>query len=196
MGFIREAVRRCSPNWEFLSGKGTLYRQSYNAPAAGGNTGILGATTQPTSGTTVVTTGITNPGVARCVRVVGNQATCTGNLVVAGKNQFGESITDTLAINGTTPVNGVKAFKTISSITVPTRGAASDSITVGPDVKLGLDRRISDAGAACLVASVDGTREGTLPTLNSTNHTVAFNTAPNGSRVFVMYMVHEDISNG
>ena len=196
MGFLVERVRRLNPVAEWLSGKGTLYRQSYSAPATAASTGVLGATTQPTSGTTVVTTGITNPAVPRALQVVGNQATCTGNLVIAGVNQFGEAITDTLAISGTTPVIGVKAFKTVTSITVPTRGAASDSITVGPSPKLGLDRKISDAGAACLVASVDGTREGTLPTLNATNHTAQFNTAPNGARNYVMYLVHEDISRG
>lgn len=196
MGFIRETVKRLNPNFEFFSGKGTLYRQKWTAPATGANTGILGATLQPTAGTTVVTTGITQPDFPRCVRVVGNQATCTGNLVITGVDQFGAVITDTLAINGTTPVNGVKAFRSITSVTVPTRGAASDSITLGPDVKLGLDRRISDAGAATISASVDGTREATLPTLSSTNHTTSFNTAPNAARNFVMYYVHEDINNG
>lgn len=192
-GQIRQVGRLSNPSGEFLSGKGTIYRQKWTAPATGANTGILGATLQPTSGTTVVTAGITQPDFARCIRVVGNQATVTGSLVIAGVDQFGNSITDTLVLNGTTPVNGVKAFKRITSVTVPTRGAASDSITLGPDVKLGLDRRISDAGGATISASVDAAREGTLPTLNSTNHTVSFNTAPNGAKVFVMYYMHEDL---
>lgn len=192
-GQIRQVGRLSNPVGEFLSGKGTIYRQKWVNAATPANTGILGATLQPTAGTTVVTTGITQPDFARCIRVVGNQATCTGNLVIAGINQFGVAITDTLAINGTTPVNGVKAFKRIDSVTVPTRGAASDSITLGPDAKLGLDRRISDAGAATISASVDGTREGTLPTLSSTNHTTTFNTAPNGARTHVLYYMHEDL---
>lgn len=195
MGFIFDNVKRMSRT-EWFSAKGTLYKQTYTAPAAAAATGVLGSTTQPTSGTTVVTTGITNPAVPRAVSVTGNQATCTGNLVVAGFNQFGEAITDTIAISGTSTVAGVKAFARITSITVPTRGAASDAVTVGIAAVLGLDRKISDAGAACLVASVNGTREGTLPTMNATNHTVVFNTAPNGSRNYVMYMVHEDVSRG
>ena len=65
------------------------------------------------------TTGITNPAVPRALSIVGNVSGITGNVVVAGKNYAGETITETLALNGATTVQGAKAFKTVTSIALP-----------------------------------------------------------------------------
>jgi hypothetical protein len=100
-------------------------------PAASDTTGIHAAITCPATGTTTVTTAITNPDTARAVSVTGNQATVAGNVVIVGTDAQGKALTSTIVANGTATVEGVKTFKTISSITVPARGAASDAISIG-----------------------------------------------------------------
>lgn len=66
-----------------------------------------------------ITTGITNPDYPRALAVDGNVAGIAGNVVIAGTNYAGEAITDTIALDGTTSKPGTKAFKTVTSITVP-----------------------------------------------------------------------------
>jgi len=66
-----------------------------------------------------ITTGITNPDYPRALAVDGNAAGIAGNVVIAGTNYAGEAITDTIALDGTTSKPGTKAFKTVTSITVP-----------------------------------------------------------------------------
>lgn len=68
-----------------------------------------------------ITTGITNPDYPRALAVVGSVAGITGDVVIAGTNYAGEAITDTIALDGTTSKPGTKAFKTVTSITVPAR---------------------------------------------------------------------------
>jgi len=73
----------------------------------------LGAATQSK------TTGITNPAVPRALSIVGNVAGITGDVVVTGKNFALETISETLALNGVTTVQGSKAFKEVDSIALP-----------------------------------------------------------------------------
>jgi hypothetical protein len=86
-------------------------------PAAASSDAIktitLGAAAQ------TITTGITNPDYPRALAVAGNAADIAGNVVIAGTNYAGEAITDTIALDGTTSKPGTKAFKTVTSITVP-----------------------------------------------------------------------------
>lgn len=65
------------------------------------------------------TTGITNPAVPRALSIVANVAGVTGNVVISGKNYAGEAMSETIALNGITTVNGAKAFKEITSIGLP-----------------------------------------------------------------------------
>lgn len=106
-------------------------------PALASTTAIHAAITQPTSGTTVVTTEITNPDVPRLLTIVGNQATVTGSVVIVGTDINDAALTDTIVSSGTSTVASTKAFKTVTSITIPTRGAASDSIAIGTSAKVG-----------------------------------------------------------
>ena len=69
-------------------------------------------------GQTVVT-GLVNPDYARALAVVGSVAGMTGNVTITGTNLAGETITETLALNGTTPKAGTKAFKTVTKVDLP-----------------------------------------------------------------------------
>lgn len=87
------------------------------APAAS-STGIhaamnLGAAAQ------TITTGFTNPAVARNARIVGNVAGINGAVTLHGKNSAGEVISEALTANGTNVVDGAKAFAEITSAVLP-----------------------------------------------------------------------------
>jgi len=191
MAFALQLLKQVSPNVEFVSGKGTLYRQTWAAPATASNTAVHAAVTSPATGTTVVTTGITNPSTPRCVRVKGSASLMTGDVVVVGKNQFGEAKTDTIALNGSAAVDGVVAFSTVTRITIPAKvNTSGDTVSVGVGVAMGAARRLSEA--SCLYATVDGAVDSALPTVNTTNSTFVFATAPNGAKNFVVCFVHVD----
>ena len=109
--------------------------QVWTAPDAPSGNGIL-ASTLLTTAVQVITTGITNPDFPRLLSVDSDGA-ATGNVVIIGTNIRGETITDTIALNGTNAVPGVKAFKTVTSIQLPVK-AAAESVFVGWLDKLGL----------------------------------------------------------
>ena len=161
-------------------------------PIAASANGVHAAVTQPTTGTTVVTTAITNPDVARNLSIVGNQSTCTGNVVIAGTNMAGQAITETIAASGTATVVGAKAFKTVTSITIPTRGAASDTIAIGLGSKLGLPHKLTMN--TVLAAALAAVREATAPTVVASasaleSNTVLLSSALDGGAVDVYYLV-------
>lgn len=128
------------------------------SPALASTTAVHAAITCPTTGTTLVTTGITNPDVPRLLSVTGNQATVTGNVVIVGTDMNGASITDTIASSGTSTVAGAKAFATVTSITIPTRGAASDTIAIGSYATVGLPVILNQAGNV-LAKTFDGSAD-------------------------------------
>jgi hypothetical protein len=114
------------------------------APLAINTTSVHAAAVQPATGTTVLTTGITNPDVPRTLRLVGNTSTVTGNVVIAGTDSNGDAITETVAMNGTTAVETTRAFHTVTSITLPARGASGDSVSVGLGSKVGLYHHLTE----------------------------------------------------
>ena len=101
---------------------GTLeasFPQHYQcAPAAVSATAVHAAMNL-TGSTQEISSAITNPDVPRTATVKGNVAGIAGNVVLHGTNIEGEAITDTLALNGSSEVEGVKAFKTITQIDLP-----------------------------------------------------------------------------
>jgi hypothetical protein len=66
-----------------------------------------------------VASAITNPDVPRTVTAKGNVSGVAGDVVITGKNVEDDAITDTIALNGASEVEGVKAFKTVSNIHLP-----------------------------------------------------------------------------
>ena len=107
------------------------------APLAVSNTAVLASTTLTASPQTI-TTGITNPDVVRNVVVKGAISASTGNVVVNGTDYTGTSITETIALSGTTAVAGNKAFATVTEIDLPVSAGSGDGVSVGVGSKLGL----------------------------------------------------------
>jgi hypothetical protein len=108
-------------------------------------------------------------------------ASLTGNVVITGTDIRGKVITDTIALNNNATVDGVKAFKTVTSILLPARVTAGDTVSIGITVKMGLE--MIPAYAVAISAHHNAVLEGTLPTvtLNATDISrcvAEFNSAP------------------
>lgn len=80
--------------------------------------GVLAATNLGVAAQ-AITDGINDPAVPRALSIVGNVVSIVGNVVITGKNYAGETITETVALNGVTTVNGNKAFKDVDSVALP-----------------------------------------------------------------------------
>lgn len=132
-------------------------------PAASSATAVHAAVTLPNTGTLEVTTAITNPDVPRTVTVKGNAVGIAGNVVIDGTNAAGVAIQDTIALNGSTEVEGVKAFKTVTKITLPAKtNGSGDTVSVGMAKKFGLPHIVYNA-AFLLVKLFNGSADtGTL----------------------------------
>jgi hypothetical protein len=117
-------------------GKHYVVVQKWTAPDAPSVDGIL-ASTLLTSAVQTITTGITNPDFPRTLEIDSDEGGATGDVVITGTNIRGDVVTDTIALNGTTAVEGVVAFKTITSIQLPVK-AGTESVWVGWGDKLGL----------------------------------------------------------
>lgn len=158
----------------------------------------LAATVSSSNGTTTITTGLANPDFPRAVKVCASTSQlASGNVVVSGTNQWGASVSDTIALGaaGATGVDGAVAFKTITSVVLPaatsrnagTSGAAP-SVTLGLSNIFGLDRQI-DSVAACIRGAKNGTAETTAPIMNTTNHTVSFTNSATSSATAKMEVI-------
>jgi len=167
-----------------------IISQNLGSPAAAG-AAVLAATSSAAGST--VTTGITNPDVPRNVVCTpgGTAANVTAvSVIVNGTNVFGQTISETLpafTAGALTAVTGVKAFATITSIVIPLVGA-STTVAVTTGSKLGLNRPMSRNGV--LEAYLNGVREGTAPTVTTSNaaielNTVQLNSAYTGTPVIV-----------
>lgn len=139
-----------------------------------------------------VTTAITNPTVPRNIIVKGNAAGVVGNVVIHGTNYAGEAISEVIALNAATAVEGAKAFKTVSQIDLPVEvHAGTDTVSVGWGEKLGLPYRLTHN--TVLSAFKDNALEGTAPavTVSATaieSNTIDLNSALN-SKVVDVYLI-------
>ena len=112
--------------------------QQWTAPDAPSATAILAATLLTTA-IQSITTGITNPDFPRLLSVTGGDGNVIGDVTIVGTNIRGEVITDVIAASGTSTVAGVKAFKTVTSISLPVYASAdTETISIGITDKLGL----------------------------------------------------------
>jgi len=119
---------------------GKLYAvvQKWTSPDAPGADDVLSATLLTTAVQTV-SSGITNPDFPRTLSIVGGDGNVTGNVVVTGRNIRNEVVTDTIAANGSSTVEGVVAFASVSSIQLPVYAVAdTETIAVGIGDTLGL----------------------------------------------------------
>lgn len=162
----------------------TLEFRDFGAPIAANTSVTHAAITQPTTGTTTVTTGFVDSDVPRIFTVTGNQSSCTGNLVLTIECEDGTFVDETVAIAGTSTVPTVNAGVRITEAIVPTRGSAADAITLGRGVKLGVGMAL--ARKTVLISIENGIQVSPFlailtPSGTMSQNLVAFATAPNGA---------------
>jgi hypothetical protein len=96
----------------------TRFQVSAEKAVASSNVGVLAAKPLTALAQQIIT-GLSNPAVPRNLIIKGSAAGTTGNVVAHGTNFDGKVITETIALNGVTAVEGNKAFKTVSQIDLP-----------------------------------------------------------------------------
>ncbi len=166
-----------------------IYSVALGAVALGVNNAILTDTAMASGATTDVTVFAGQPDVARCLTVKGNDANVTGDVVITGTNIGGETISETIALSGASTVSGSKAFRTVTSITLPAYAFANtERVRVGAGAKLGLPYRLSRNSV--IAAFLANAREATAPTVAVSasaleSNTATLNSALNGSAVIV-----------
>src|SRR5262245_5714395 len=94
---------------------GSLAISSYSlgTPALGATTAVHAAIPL-TSGAQDISTALTNPDSPRNITVTGNASGNAGNVVITGTDVKGATLTETIALSGTSTVVGNKAFATVT----------------------------------------------------------------------------------
>lgn len=144
-------------------------------PAASSNTAVASALALTTSAQPAVTAGITSPAVPRALRVAGTAVGMTGNVVITGLDIAGNTITETFALNGTTGIDGTRAFAAVTSVALPVRTNPGDTVNIGTLSALGLPVR--SAHNTVIRAVYNNTVEGTAPTVTVSATDISLNTA-------------------
>jgi hypothetical protein len=147
---------------------------NFGAPAAANATAILNAQSIATAGGVNVSFTMSEIW-GRNVTVVASAA-ATSTVTVIGRDYLGQPMRETLTLNGTTPVVGLKSFKWI--FRVEYGATAGVTINVGTGSRLGLPYRVSNVLAE-KVNSVAGT-VGTLTAAVLTDPQTATTGDPRG----------------
>lgn len=161
-------------------------------------TGIHAAITCSASAVTTVTTAITNPSVPRNITATAGGTAGSIKSVqvtITGTNYADEVITEDLpafTVDTAGTVAGSKAFKTVTSISIPAMDGAGATAAIGFGEILGLPYKLPHN--TVFKAYLDNTLEATAPTVTvSTSalegNTVDLNSALNSKVVDVYLMV-------
>lgn len=173
-----------------------VYRQAWVDAAALDTDGHLATQSIATAVTVTTFTGAL-AGVhdfARAVQVVASGA-ATSTVIVTGKDQHGNTRTETLTLTGATPVIGKVAFKSLTSVyfgaTAGTTVDLGSSDVFGLDYKMTEDTvfwELEDGVAATAGTVVAGTATANTDPLGTYDP----NSAADGSADFVIYYVVND----
>jgi hypothetical protein len=183
-----------------------VYLMDLGAPAALSANGVINATAVGGAGLVTLNGALVSGGVAtlggnfgRGISIVSSGAGDTTQTVTArGFDAYNEPMTETISANGTTTVQGLKAFKRIASVTAS--AAFAGNLSVGVNDKLGFGYRL-DGNWQIINSFVDGTSEAgtrvfavtTSPATAITGDvrgTITPTTATNGTRNYRVQMIH------
>ena len=173
--------------------RGYVAKVSWTAAdaTASSTTGIHAAVTD-TGEEVTITEDITNPSCARNITATaGGTAADIGaiQVTITGTNVLDEEITEDLpafTVDTAGTVQGNKAFKTVTSITIPAHDGTGATTAIGVTNKLGLPYKLSNN--TVLKTYINNTLESTDTTVavsstNIENNTILCNTALSGKAV-------------
>lgn len=166
--------------------------------ATASNTAVHAAVTD-TGVQQVVTTAITNPPYSRNITATagGTGADIKAiTVTIAGTNMNGDAITEVLpAFTVDTPgtVSGSKAFKTVTSITIPAHDGTGATTAIGFGNKCGFPDKLAHNTVLKGGAYLANVREGTDPTVAVSasaleSNTFTLNSSLNGTAVDLYYL--------
>ena len=122
-----------------------------------------------------ITAGINQPDVPRIMTVKGNDGNVAGDVVIHGTNFAGTTVSDTIALNGSTEVEGLIAFKTVTSIDFPAYSVAG-TVSIGRSASIGFPSIINNTSDVITHDFNGATDAGTVvadATLGKSVYTVA-----------------------
>lgn len=93
----------------------------------------------------------------------------TAVITIRGLDEYGVAMTESLTLNGTTPVLGKKAWKTV--VSYQAGAAMANNLSIGSSVKMGFPMMLG-AKAYVISESVDGDVAGTRATIVAADSTV------------------------
>lgn len=185
---------------------GKLYPVILNlgAPDASDVDGILEAYTgsAPALDGDLVTGGVATFDVPRNI-IVDSGGADTAVLTFTGTDEYGNTMVESITLNGTTAAVGNKAFKTVTGVT--SSGAIANGAFAGTGVKLGLPIYLDDAdfvlseqedGAAASAGTiVAGANVKATATTGDVRGTYTPNSTPDGDKNFSLIVLAEDPNN-
>lgn len=174
---------------EGIAADAQLKVQTVTTPDTASAAAVASALATLVDAQTGVTAGLTSPDVCRALVAVCT-AGLTGSLVIHGTNIDDEVVSDTITLNGATPVPGMVAFKTVTSVDIPAWNAEGDTVNIGTTDKFGAEVLLTED--TLIKATAAGIHEATRPTVvtdaaDVEKCTIDPNTAANGSKTFKFY---------
>lgn len=182
-----------------------LVTVNLGAPATADVNGIFEAYSgaAPALDGALVTGGVAILDVPRNI-VVDSGGADTAVLTFTGTDEYGNTVVESITLNGTTAVGGKKAFKTVTGVT--SSATISNGAFAGPGDVLGLPIAIKSPGqviaemqdganatAGTVVAAATATATATTGDVRGTYDP---NAAADGSRVFELLIAVDDIETG
>lgn len=192
----------------FIQQGGHVYVE-FGAPAVASATAILVATDMTVAGSTTTLATTYTPATegmmgryGRMLAIVGSAAS-TSTVTVRGRDYLGQNMAEQLTVNGTTPVNGIKAFKYIDSVTWT---ASAANLSVGTRLALGVPYRVQttiitnellNGSTATAGALVVGSSAVQTATTTDPRGIYTPSSAPNGANVYtLMYFADQTNLHG
>jgi len=195
---LGQTIQTDTPNSKVVAKLGFIVRLTLTAAQAalGVANGVHAAVTDNGS-QQVITTGFTNPPYPRNVTATagGTAADIKAvQVIVTGTDIDDQVITETLpafTVDTAGIVTGSKAFKTVTSVTIPAHDGTGATTAIGFGAKLGLPDKLP--ANTVLLAALAGVKEATPPTVavdssNLYGNTVTLNSALNGTAVDIFYI--------
>ncbi len=176
-------------------------------PAAATATSIVNAAARASGLTTTYTTPVVNALPAALTVKSSSAGDTTQTVTMRGYDEYGVAVTETLTLNGTSAVNGLKAFKTVVSDT--TSAALAGNLSVGTQNVFGLPcflpggtsagvgyvlKEIQDGAVATAGTWKGGDLTKASATTGDVRGTWAPNATPDGSKVFELVVMFTDIT--
>lgn len=129
---------------------------------------------------------ITDPDNYRVLSVTGNLSSVAGSVIIIGRDWGLRRITDSIALNGTSTVDGVKAFLLVDKIILPPKHQDGETVSVGTTTLIGLHAPISVPGDLLQMgrktaAGTSYTIFGSIPSPNVDRGTVDISTLSPGN---------------